>query len=103
MTKSEQKAQAEGEDDRYPDADADGEWVAEGEGTKTSKKSKLIKGKQKAQMEDKEEPEGEWVSEGEARMVGTNEFRNSMITDPIVGLTLGLPADPSPRDMQLHQ
>ena len=103
LTKSEQKAQAEGEDDRYPDADADGEWVAEGEGTKTSKKSKLIKGKQKAQMEDKEEPEGEWVSEGEARMVGTNEFRNSMITDPIVGLTLGLPADPSPRDMQLHQ
>ena len=54
-------------------------------------------------MEDKKEPEGEWVSEGEARTVGTNGFRNSMITDPIVRLTLGLPADPSPRDMQLRQ
>ena len=103
MTKSKQKAQAEGEDDRYPDADAEGEWIAKGEGTKTSKKSKWIKGKQKAQMEDEEEPEGEWVSEGEARTVGTNGFRNSMITDLIVRLTLGLPADPSPRDMQSHQ
>ena len=85
------------------DADADGEWIAEGEGTKTSKKSKSIKGKQKAWIEDKEEPEGEWVSEGEARTVDTNGFRNSMITDPIVRLTLGPPADPSPRDMQSCQ
>ena len=93
LTKSKQKAQAKGEDNCYPDADADGKWVAEGEGTKTSKKSKSIKGKQKARMEDKEEPEGKWVPEGEARMVGTNGFRNSMITDPIVRLTLGPPAD----------
>ena len=54
-------------------------------------------------MEDEEEPEGMWVSEGEARTVGTDEFRNSMITDPIVRLTLGPPANPSPRDMQLCQ
>ena len=103
LTKSKQKAQAKGEDNHYPDADADGDWVAERKGTKTSKKSKLIKGKQKAQMEDEEEPKGEWVSEGEARMVGTNGFRNSMITDPIVRLTLGPPANPSPRDMQSCQ
>ena len=103
LTKSKQKAQAKGENDRYPDADANGKWVAEGKGTKTSKKSKSIKGKQKAWMEDEEEPKGKWVSEGEARTVGTNGFRNSMITDPIVRLTLGPPADPGPRDMQSCQ